>query len=136
LLSSRSTNVYTHVQHRRSSVRTPYFTGNTKVTLSLSTPCRYTVAVHAQFHLLLTSTPDGTHSRSELFSERENLLPLPGFKPRTAQPATSPYTYYTIPAPYFTENAVYLATLFVRTPQQIGQYRVVPRTIEPYFDSR
>jgi hypothetical protein len=106
------------------------------VTLSLSTPCRNTVGAQVQLHSFLTSIPDGNHSRSERFSERENLLLLPGFEHRTAQPTTSRYTYYAIPAPHFTENADYLAILFVRTPRQIGQYSLQPRTVEPYYDSR
>jgi len=124
------------VLHRRSSVRPPYSTDKSKGNAVPIHAMQNTEGVHVQLHSLLTSTSDGTNSQSERFSERENLLPLPGFEPRTAQPATRTYTYYAIPSPHFTENEVSLATLFVKTPQHIGQYRVQPRTVEPYFDSR
>ena len=121
--------------HRLSSERPPYFTDKSKGNAVPIHAMQNTERVHVQLHSFLTSTTDGTHSRSERFSERQNLLPLPGFEPRAAQLAIRTYTYYVFPAPHFTENKVYLATLFVRMPQHIGQYRVQPRNVEPYFDS-
>jgi len=124
------------VLHRRSSVQSPYFTDRSKGNAVPIHAMQNTERVHVQLHSFLNSTPDGNHSRSERFSERENLLRLLGFEPRTAQPPSRTYTYYAMPAPHFTENEIYLANLFVRTPQHIGQYRVQSRTVEPYSDSR